>query len=683
MSRDSRRATLMARYRQGSKVRVATMLDQLADEDPVGNETLASLRASLHTLKGESRMLGLASLASFAHTIEDHLAEERPKGERIAHLRAGLELIDEWLDAPLVEDREAEIRLARGHALLAGATPGEASKAGRRKQDRPATKEDERAESAPEGEPPAKPASEEVEEAGSRRRLVSPGELSLVRTQVIDELCERLEVLRASLGRQARSEGPVDLEQSRHELAELAELAWGLRLVSVEPALRELARHARELGAELDKDILVRIDAGGAELERSLLERLDEPLLHLVRNAIDHGIESRGQRGEKPSRASLSIVARSLGAEVEIEVRDDGRGVNLEQVRRRASEHGLLDENSARTAGPEELLRLLFESGLSTSASVGELSGRGVGLDVVRRAVEGLGGEVTVSSSEGRGALFRLRVPATISRETVVVVESGGLLWGLPSRRVGPIVALDEGEATRGASPAVVVDDEHVPLLSLSRLLSGSQPHHGTERIAICCSHAGRRYALASSPVVGEHELFRRPLGPTLASVGPASSSAVMDDGRLVLLLEPAALLGLRHRLRGQATPRRPAQVRPDVLIVDDSPIVRELLVELLSGAGIDVRAAVDGADALEMINQKRPQLVLSDVEMPKLGGFELLARIRERDRELPVIMLTTRGSVADRQRATSLGADAYVVKSDFREQTLLDIISRFVEVPR
>jgi two-component system chemotaxis sensor kinase CheA len=408
--------------------------------------------------------------------------------------------------------------------------------------------------------------------------------------------------------------------------------------------------------------------------------------MHMVHNAIDHGIEPRGERVNKPTVARVEIIARSVGPEVEVTVLDDGRGVDLERVRRRARERGLLDEAAAAAAGPDELFGLLFESGFSTRATVSELSGRGVGLDAVRRAVESLGGEVAVSSEPGRGARFSLRVPATISRETVIVIELGGTLWGLPSRRVGPVVSLAreggrEGGQELGRASTITVDGKYVPVLSLARLLGLSVEVEN--RVAICCSHAGRRYALASPKVLGEFELFRRPMGPVLSAVGLATASAVMDDGRLVLLLEPTTLLG--QRLRRDSRDLRPVAVktRARVLVVDDSPIIRDLLVELLTAAKLDVHTAADGAEALEVLDRHRVDLVLSDVEMPGIDGFELLTRVRQRDPDLPVVMVTTRGSIADRERAAALGANAYLVKSEFRDRDMLDAIARFVEVAR
>ncbi len=664
MSSSSRREELLARFRLGSLARVEAMLAQVGRKPPYAT-IVAELRAPLHTLKGEARMLGLVSLAGFVHALEDTLADSSSERGRLEQLAAALGFVRQWLDASLVEDREAELRLERGRALLTSA--GELAE-------------------------PARAQSSPVIASGPTLSRVS-----LVSTDTVDSLCERLEELRSVVARRFRSVGPSgprggDVEHVRHELAELAELAWSLRLVPVEPALESLANHARALAAELGKQAKVVIDAGGVQLERSLLERLHAPLMHLVNNAIDHGIEAAHERGAKPSEASLTIAARSLGQEVELELVDDGRGVDLERIRRVATERGLLDPAAARRAEPALLLGLLFEAGFSTSTGVGELSGRGVGLDVVRRTVEGLGGDVTIDSRAQVGTRFVVRVPATLSRETVLVVEIGGARWGLASRRVGPIVRLDAAALRRST---VDVDGEHVPLLSLARLLGVSEEQD--ERIAICCSYGGRRYALACQRVLGEHELFRRSLGPTLASICLASSSAIMDDGALVLLLEPAALLDRRLHRRGRMHPDRaqtsklaararveaPPLVRqPGIMVVDDSAIVRELLGELLRGAAFEVTSACDGREALALLGRRRFDLVLADIEMPYMDGFALLERIRELDPELPVVMLTTRGSDADRQQAAELGANAYLVKSEFREQKLLDTIARFVEVP-
>lgn len=654
MSSADRREALLARFRAGSLTRIAEVIATLESTDSLSAELLSELRAPLHTLKGEARMLGLASLAALVHALEDELAHDGAQQE-LARVRAVVALIHERLRAPLIEDSEAARALERGLALLLG-------------------------------EQATDHATEHTGDQPPVHRPAPVPAFSQVRVDLIEELCERLEALRMRL-HGLTGGGAADIDDGpSQELAELTELAWTLRLVPIEPALESLSDHARELGRQLGKPLRVSIDAGGAQLERSLLERLHAPLMHLIRNAVDHGVEPGSKRGGKSSEATLEIIARSVGPEIEITVADDGRGVDLERVRQRARERGLLGDAEARAAGPRELLPLLFTAGLTTNTTVSELSGRGIGLDAVRREIEGLGGEISLSSTPGQGTRCVLRVPATISREAVVVIELGATLWGLPSRRVERVVALSDRGSASAAS--ILVADEHLPLSSLADLLGvADSPAHADQSVAICCSHAGRRYALASPAVLGEFELFRRPIGPLLAGVGPASASAVMDDGRLVLLVEPAALLGRpslgRSGTSGRERAAKSPRPRPRVLVVDDSAIVRELMIELLTAANLEVYAASDGRAALELLDSREVELVLSDVEMPHMDGFELLERLRERDAELPIIMVTTRGSAADRERASSLGADAYLVKSDFRERDMLEVVARFVEVTR
>lgn len=643
MNREGRREALLARFRVAALERIAGMLGRLTGA-VLAPADLDALRRDLHTLKGEVRMLGLGSLAGLVHAIEDWLADavSISEGAQLDRTRSAIELLAERIEAALVEDRDAELALARGRAILSGQT---------------------------------------TELAEPVRPIASRKGLSLVDSATLDQVCERLEQLRASLCRLGTTlvHAAAEIDPLQVECEELTELAWSLRMVAVEPALESLAAHAEQLAARLGKQVRVEVDAGGAQLERSLLERLHEPLLHLVHNALDHGIEGQAERGSKPALARLTITTRSLGRELEFVVGDDGRGIDRERVRVRAVERGLIDAAASAGLGDEDLLALLFASGFSTASRVGDLSGRGVGLDVVRRVVESLGGNVEVRSEPGRGSHFTLRVPATISRERVVVVEFGRGLWGLPARRVGPILALRDQVVGESGSPTLIVEGQHVPLLSLAGLLGIAET--GGESIAICCTRGARRHALASPALLGEYELFRLPLGPTLASVGPASASAMMDDGRLVLLVEPSALLGNRRRNEARFVPRASSRARPRVLVVEDSTIVRELLVELLAAGELEVESDEDGQAALDRLDRASFDLVVTDIEMPRVDGFELLTRIRERHGDLPVIVASTRASQVDRQRAVALGADAYIVKSEFTEHGLFDTIARFVEV--
>jgi chemotaxis protein histidine kinase CheA len=400
-----------------------------------------------------------------------------------------------------------------------------------------------------------------------------------------------------------------------------------------------------------------------------------EPLLHLVRNAVDHGIEPASERGGKPVPAEIVLSAKAHGDLVVINVADDGRGIDLARVRAVAVARGL--------AGPTALLseeaahELLFAHGFSTRQDATNLSGRGVGLDAVRRRLISIGGRVSVSNNPGGGTRFAIHIPSSVFRERVLIADVGGALCALPAREVEAIVpvASDMIESV-GSTPLLRYRGEGIPFVPLP-LFRGDVE---STRAAIV-THEGRRWALSLPDVVGDMELLRVPVDAAVASLGPFAASGTLDDGRLVLVVSLDALLTRPRHAAELARAQVQARGRRRVLIVDDSPIVRDLLSELLSSVGLEVRSAADGAAALEMLAEQPADLIVSDVEMPVMDGFELLRQLRDRAMRVPVVMVTTRGSVSDRALAAELGADALIVKSEFENAHLLETVRRFVEI--
>ncbi|MEW5854668.1 MAG: response regulator, partial [Myxococcota bacterium] len=472
-----------------------------------------------------------------------------------------------------------------------------------------------------------------------------------------------------------------DLDRCQTQLNEVSDAAWGMRLVPVEPMLVQLGDHARGLALDQGKRVRVVVQASGAQLERGVLDALTEPLLHLVRNAVDHGLERPSERGDKPPEATLRLSAEPQGQGVVITVTDDGRGVDPRKVRAAAVARKVLDAQRAEQLSDEAAVDLIFLHGFSTRSEVTDVSGRGVGLDVVRAAVDALGGSVAVGSRVGTGTTFTLNVPGTISRERVLVMEFDGVLYGLPSRQVAELrrLAPDAVEPVVGGA-VVRVHDETLPLRDLSAVLGGQRVK---EPWLLVVESGHRRWALSAPLVLGEYELLRRPVDAAVAAQGAIGASGTLEDGRLVLVL---SLVGLLRRLddgRGVRAPipSRPAPSRgpPRVLLVDDSPVVRDLLHDMLSHAGYRVTTASDGKAALAVLEKGAPDVVVSDVDMPVMNGFQLLQALRQRWPTLPVIMLTTRASVEDRERASNLGADAYLVKSQFEEMALVETLRRYV----
>jgi chemotaxis protein histidine kinase CheA len=665
------REALLARFRAGLVERVRAT-QRLVDEfqstsDP---ERLQLALGELHTLKGESRMLGLVEISDLAHALETELGSAQ-------RFSLALGAFDAMLNVLLGGDGEDALRAAL--VSLRGETPTDSA---------PAPPPEERQASAralaEDGGTGAVP--ERKKRAADRFMQVDAG--------LIDLLCERVAELTAAFGqletsadalidRSARHTRTAKLtdafERCRALLDEATSTAWTLRLVPIDPLLEELARHARRAAEGQQKLVEVQTAAGGVQLERDVADQLWESLLHLVQNAVDHGIEEPDARGHKPPVARLRLSAESVGPNVVLRVEDDGRGIDPAQIRRAAVERGVVSAEVATDLTDAQATELLFEHGFSTRSVASQTAGRGVGLDVVRRRVESLGGHVGIESELGSGTRFSLGVPFAITKEKLLVVELSGAPYAFPARVVRAVLG-SSALPRPGQDSVVRHEGELYPFRSLCDALS--LPQTGAEPVILVLDLSGRKFAASVGRIVGERELIRRPAEKLLHQTG-IGASAVLEDGRIVLLPE----LDYVHRaLRARAGQLVPGSVeqerrRQRVLVADDSPVVRELVTEILSGAGLLVEQAVDGAAALEKVLQSEPDLVVSDVEMPRMNGFDLLAEVRKRTQRLPVIMLSTRGSVEDRKRATRLGANAYLVKTDFHSESLLEVVRRFVNL--
>jgi CheY-like chemotaxis protein len=360
---------------------------------------------------------------------------------------------------------------------------------------------------------------------------------------------------------------------------------------------------------------------------------------------------------------------------VVITVADDGRGIDFARVHAVASARGLVDP---KLPLPEEAAyELLFMQGFSTRRDPTALSGRGVGLDAVRRRLASIGGRVSITSTPGAGTRFAIHIPSTVFRERVLIADVGGALCALPAREVEAVVPVSSSMLESvGASPLLRYDGQGIPFLPLPL----SRADADSTRAAIV-SHGGQRWAISLPDVIGDVELLRAPVDAAVAGLGPFAASGTLDDGRLVLVVSLDALLSHPGQVAHFSRVPIRDRGRRRVLIVDDSPIVRDLLSELLSSVGLEVRTAGDGAAALSTLAEHTVDLIVCDVEMPVMDGFELLRRLRDRAERVPVVMVTTRGSVQDRAMAASLGADALIVKSEFENAHLLETLRRFVEI--
>jgi CheY-like chemotaxis protein len=347
-------------------------------------------------------------------------------------------------------------------------------------------------------------------------------------------------------------------------------------------------------------------------------------------------------------------------------------------VRDAALSRALITREAAAALSEREILELLFVHGFSTRAQVNDLSGRGVGLDVVRGAVEALGGSAWLDSIPSQGTQVALTLPAAIGKERLLIIDCGDVLYGLPSRNVLEVLHVASAPSEMVAGGRVIRHrDAAIPLRSFGAAMRVEAADE--ETLVLVLLQGSAKYAFTVPALLGDRELVRRPVDAVVAAAARIHASASLNDGRLVLLLTVAELLR-----RSEETPwiapvaRREVRPRTRVLVVDDSPIIREVVTEILRGGGMDPTPVPDGPAALSFLETNAADVAVLDVDMPGMDGFELLQRIRLRSERLPVIMLTTRASPDDRRRASSLGADAYVVKAEFLEGTLVKTVRRF-----
>jgi two-component system chemotaxis sensor kinase CheA len=446
-----------------------------------------------------------------------------------------------------------------------------------------------------------------------------------------------------------------------------------------------MGKLVRELARDSGKEVELVVQGASLEVDRRILEQMRTPLIHLLRNAVDHGIEApvARLRAGKPVRGRIAIdIAPRDGNQLEIAIADDGAGIALDKVKARAARMGLEPPPRAEAADDARWADLVFESGLSTSPMLTDLSGHGLGLAIVREKVERLGGSVRAAPGEGGvGTTFSIVLPATLATFRGLLVQAGGRPFVLPSRnveRVGRV--LREAVHAGPAGESVDWHGETLPLAGLAAALD--MPAHarpaseGPHLQIVVLASGERRLAFVVDEVVGDQEVLVRPLAPPLRRVRNVSGATLLGAGRVVPLLNPADLLKSAQRV-GQPSQRPHRTATASLLVADDSPTSRSLLKDILESAGYRVTTAADGLDALASLQAGDYDLLISDVEMPRLDGFGLTARLRTDRRlaELPVVLVTALDSREDKERGVEVGANAYIVKSGFDQRHLLDAI--------
>ncbi|MSM39352.1 MAG: response regulator [Geobacter sp.] len=450
-----------------------------------------------------------------------------------------------------------------------------------------------------------------------------------------------------------------------------------------------LEKSVRDLARDRGKTVRLETEGASVEIDRRILEEMKDPLLHLIRNCIDHGIESPDERKrqEKPPIGTITIALTLVsGNRVEIIVADDGAGIDTQLLVRTAIDAGLVAPEETERMTATEQLNLAFASGLSTSPLIDDISGRGLGLAIARERTASLGGTMSVMTRVGKGTTFRISLPLTLSTFRGVMVEVAGQLFVVPTTDV-QLVTRRKKEAIATVENRETIDlaGQHLSFVRLRDTLGlpQSAPLAESDFVPLFVLAADAdRIAFGVDRVIGEQEVVVKGLGKQLRHVRNFSGSTVLGNGRVVPILNSRELA--RSAVQASAAGTRAVvgtTERKTVLVVEDSITSRTLLKNILEGAGYRTLTAVDGIEALTRLKTDPVDLVVSDVDMPRMDGFELTSRIRE-SREfaaLPVVLVTSLDSREDRERGIDAGANAYIVKSSFDQSNLLDVVRRLI----
>lgn len=496
--------------------------------------------------------------------------------------------------------------------------------------------------------------------------------------------------LKETLSQKAQTAQGLLLQQARVN-SQLQEGLMSTRMVPFERLVPRLQRVVRQVASELGKQVELLVENAEGELDRSILERMVAPLEHMLRNAVDHGLESREARlaAGKPAQGSIWLNLLHEGADIVIEMSDDGAGVPLEAVRRKAIKRGLLDPQAR--LSDHEILQFILRPGFSTAERITQISGRGLGMDVVHEEVKQLGGSMSIASSPGKGATFSIRLPFAVSLNRALMVNLDDEQYAIPLDTLEGIVRVPPAELEvcyQRQPPSYAYAGQHYQLRYLGDVLQGNpQPRLIGQSVPVpvlLVHSADQAFAIQVDSLSPSREIVTKSLGPQFAAVPGLSGATLLGDGRVVLILDLLGQLQGQQRRRArlpdtQAPAFGEAARPPLILVVDDSVTVRKVTTRLLERHGMQVLTAKDGVDAMVVLEERRPDLVLLDIEMPRMDGFEVAARIRHDPRlhDLPIIMITSRTGQKHRDRAMAIGVNEYLGKP-YQESVLLQSIAQW-----
>lgn len=726
---------VLSAFQQEHREHLEAMRALLSTWPEIAPAALDEIFRMAHSIKGGARVCDLGTVEKLAHYLE-HLfaALQRGEAQPAQDLRG---VIDEVLNS--IEDymvMVAEKRVPTEPAELLQRIGESAEPTGKAKAETPAAQP---AASVPATHPPAHPRSapsaaemvrinaghldkllqssgslltESIRQTGVERELreivasvealqkrceVELASEEVVRSQANAPVAALLDDLRRSLhdvSRRLRRAGALHQERTRTLRVYCEQLQNNVRQARMVPAgavFEGFTKMVRDLAKEEGKQVEFTSSGLECEVDRLVLQALRSPVMHALRNAVSHGIEAPAERlaAGKPAQGSVRLELTVKGSQMVLRVVDDGRGLDPAMIRQWAVERGLVSVEESRALSEEEMLDFLFRPGFSTAAQVTQVSGRGMGLSVVKETAVRLQGSIRISAGQHGGSVLTIAAPLSIATHRMLLVRAAGQLFAVPSNAIVGVqrVAVSEIRNAEGRS-VLMIEENPVLLATLGDVLN-----LGTNALPIDRGHIhvvllrlGRRMlAVAVEEFVREQAVLVKPL-PYPASASPFfSGGVIMEDGSVVLAVNVSILLeqfkGTQIKEQAEVTPVRAAPRKPSVLVVDDSFTARTLQKNILETAGYDVRVAVDGEQALSMLRANSADAVVTDVQMPRMDGFSLLEAMKQDDRlkAIPVVLVTSLSSEEDQARGLALGADAYIVKQKFDHSDLLNTIRQLM----
>ncbi|HUX39595.1 MAG TPA: response regulator [Rectinemataceae bacterium] len=725
------------------------------ERDPENPEELGAILRALHTIKGSSRMLKFRAMEQLAHGTESVFKGIREKRYAFSNLharlvffggkllrvgleaisRTGIDEVDTSAYLAACEQASADEPFGdRLEELQAASLGGEAGRQAGGDSVPGGRAADEGAAVAPDRGESARPGSEQGPAPGYESVRVRLENVTRI-VEVLNALIIRqfqfkrfqqdlgsLELGFAELLAQVRADDrdgglsgkglPASLTTAQGMLTSIRNMKKGfaeqmavleqnsyalqeqvmkLSMLPLDLVLGELPRMAAETAASLGKEIEFLVSGSELLLDKAILEGLGDPLLHLVRNSVDHGIESPSERvaAGKPPAGKISVTCGSEAGAIVIKVADDGRGIDADLVKRRAVERGLLRESDAAALAEGEVFALLFESGFSTKEAVSDLSGRGIGLDIVKHNVDRVKGKVVVRSTKGAGSEFVLSVPISLATVSGFFVLAGGRKFLVPSNFVQKIVRLAVSERVSYFNrEAFNLDGKIVTLYSLATLLGLKPLNHGNFLYVVIVESMGERIGVVVDEVQRHASLIFRPVPRNLRKQKIVQGIVFDESYRIINILFVPELIARFKRMKSidlVAGVRGDEPRSPRALVVDDSANTREIEKSILELEGYEVECAEDGIEALELLKEKDFDVILSDIEMPRMDGITMIGNIRKdaAHARTPIVVVTSYADEATKARAREAGADAHVIKAEFDRNGLVKTIEELLEARR